>query len=249
MIYSPLTRAGEKIVSLVKDISREQELISMDDMFPFMDAMQKMFPQWVFMVCPFHHPETRYISDNCREVLGYTKGYLYDLFPAGIMAQAHEDDVDGLKECYLFLHDFLKDKSPEEYVNFRVSLQFRFRHQDGSYLLVQDEKSSLRLRNSAFVYYSIVKDITEESPFRGVKLDIYRQDSSQEKLAAFRPSGLSVKLSKRETELVALIRNGLRTKEIAHHLKISHHTVRNIRQRMFEKYSVNNSIELLNKAI
>jgi DNA-binding CsgD family transcriptional regulator len=58
-----------------------------------------------------------------------------------------------------------------------------------------------------------------------------------------------VRLSKRETELVALIRKGLRTKEIADQLKISHHTVRNIRQRMFEKYNVNNSIELLNKAV
>ena len=56
-------------------------------------------------------------------------------------------------------------------------------------------------------------------------------------------------ISKRETELVALIRKGLRTKEIADQLKISHHTVRNIRQRMFEKYNVNNSIELLNKAV
>jgi DNA-binding CsgD family transcriptional regulator len=36
---------------------------------------------------------------------------------------------------------------------------------------------------------------------------------------------------------------------IIDHLKISHHTVRNIRQRMFEKYNVNNSIELLNKAV
>ncbi len=58
-----------------------------------------------------------------------------------------------------------------------------------------------------------------------------------------------MRLSKRETELVALIRKGLRTKETADHLKISHHTVRNIRQRMFEKYNVNNSIELINKAI
>lgn len=44
-----------------------------------------------------------------------------------------------------------------------------------------------------------------------------------------------------------MIRKGLRTKEIADQLKISHHTVRNLRQRIFEKYNVNSSIELLNK--
>jgi DNA-binding CsgD family transcriptional regulator len=249
MNYSPLTRAGEKIVSLVKEISGEQALISMEDIFPFMDAMQKMFPQWVFMICPFHHPESRYVSSNCEQVLGYTNDYLYNLFPAGIITHAHEDDQQDLKECFSFLHNYLKDKSPEEYFALRISLQFRFKHKDGNFLLVQDEKASLRLQNSSFVYYSILKDITGEIPFTGVKLDIYKQDSSQEKLAEFRPGTQHVRLSKRETQLVSLIRKGLRTKEIADHLKISHHTVRNIRQRMFEKYNVNNSIELLNKAI
>ena len=42
-----------------------------------------------------------------------------------------------------------------------------------------------------------------------------KETASQEKLAEFRPSTQHVRLSKRETELVALIRKGLRTKEIA----------------------------------
>lgn len=79
--------------------------------------------------------------------------------------------------------------------------------------------------------------------------DFYKQDVWQEKLAEFRPATQYIRLSKRETELVGLLRKGLRTKEIADQLKSSHHTVRNIRQRMFEKYNVNNSIELLNKAV
>jgi len=249
MNYSPLTRAGEKVISLIKEISGEQELISMEDIFPFMDAMQKIFPQWVFIICPFHHPESRYISNNCEQVLGYTKDHLYNLFPVGVMAHAHEDDQKDIKECYSFLHNYLKENSPAEYFDLRLSLQFRFKHKNGNNLLVQDEKASLKLKNSTFVYYSILKDITEETAFTGVRLDIYKQDASQEKLAEFRPATHHVRLSRRETELVTLIRKGLRTKEIADHLKISHHTVRNIRQRMFEKYNVSSSIELLNKAI
>jgi DNA-binding CsgD family transcriptional regulator len=249
MNYSGLTRAGEKIISLVKEISGEQELISLEDIFPFMDAMQKIFPQWVFGICPFHHPESRYISKNCEHVLGYTSDYIYGLFPLGIMAHVHDEDRQDVQACFSFLHNYLKDKSPEEYYALRISFQFRFKHKNGSFLLLQDEKASLKLRNSNFVYYSILKDITEETAFTGVRLDIYRQDHSQEKLAGFRPATHHVRLSKRETELISLIRKGLRTKEIADQLKISHHTVRNIRQRMFEKYNVNSSIELLNMAI
>jgi DNA-binding CsgD family transcriptional regulator len=249
MTYSPMTRAGEKVISLIKEISQEQALISLEDTLPFMDAMQKIFPQWIFIICPFHHPETRYISSNCEQVLGYTNDYLYNLFPTGVIAHAHEEDQHDIKECFSFLHNYLKDKMPEEYFSLRIVLQFRFKHKNGNYVLVHDEKASLKLKNSSFVYYSILKDVTEETTFTGVKLDIYKQDPSQQKLAEFRPNTHHVRLSKRETELIALIRKGLRTKEIADRLKISHHTVRNIRQRMFEKYNVNNSIELLNKAI
>jgi len=249
MNYSSLSRAGEKVISLVKEISGEQELISMEDIFPFMDTMQMMFPQWVFMICPFHHPESRYVSNNCERVLGYTHDHIYELFPAGFAAYAHEDDQQDLKECFSFLRNYLKENSPEKYFDLRLSFQFRLRHKNGNYLLVQDEKASLTLKNSARVYYSILKDITEEIPFTGVRLDIYKQDTTQEKLAEFRPATHHIRLSKRESQLVSLIRKGFRTKEIADQLKISHHTVRNIRQRMFEKYNVNSSIELLNRAV
>jgi len=249
MNYSPLSRAGEKVISLIKEISGEQELISMQDIFPFMDAMQKIFPQWVFGVCPFHHPESRYISSNCEQVLGYSTDEIYNMFPLGVMTYVHEDDRDSVKACFSFLHDHLKNKSAEEYYALRIVLQFRFKNKNGKIMLIQDEKASLKLINSTFVYYSILKDVTEENSFSGVRLDIYRQDACQEKLAEFRPDTHHVRLSKRETELVGLIRKGLRTKEIADALKISHHTVRNIRQRMFEKYNVSSSIELLNKAI
>src|SRR4030095_14787083 len=153
MTYSPMTRAGEKIISLLKEISAEEKLISMEDIFPFMDAMQKMFPQWVFMICPFHHPESRYISSNCEQVLSYTNNYILGLFPMGIMTHVHEDDQQDIKASLSFLHDYLKDRSPEEYFALRIVLQYRFTSRDGNSLIVQDEKASLKLQNSTFVYY------------------------------------------------------------------------------------------------
>jgi len=48
--------------------------------------------------------------------------------------------------------------------------------------------------------------------------------------------------------LLSFIKQGLSTKEIAWHLNISPNTVRNIKSKLFEKYNVGNSIELLNIA-
>ena len=133
-------------------------------------------------------------------MLGYTSAEIYDLFPLGLIAKVHEDDTQDVQSFFSFLHDYLKDKSAEEYYSLRIVLQFRFKHKNGNYLLVQDEKASLKLENAVFVYYSIMKDITEETVFTGVKLDIYKQDTSQEKLAGFRPATQHVRLSKRESE-------------------------------------------------
>ena len=86
----------------------------------------------------------------------------------------------------------------------------------------------------------------DEAVFSGVKIEIYKNEDSLKKIVEYKPSAARNKLSNRENDLVGLIKKGLTTKEIASQLSISHNTVRNIKSKLFEKYSVNNTIELLN---
>jgi DNA-binding NarL/FixJ family response regulator len=112
---------------------------------------------------------------------------------------------------------------------------------------MHDEKAILNLRGTGNLYYTLFRDITAEKPFTGVKAELFRQQGRQlDKIKEYNPSAERKPLSKREEELVTLIRQGLSTKEIAGHLKISPNTARNIKSKLFEKFNVNNSIELLN---
>ena len=86
----------------------------------------------------------------------------------------------------------------------------------------------------------------DEAVFSGVKIEVYNDEVSLKKIVEYKPSVARNKLSNRENDLVGLIKKGLTTKEIATHLSISHNTVRNIKSKLFEKYGVNNMIELLN---
>ena len=102
--------------------------------------------------------------------------------------------------------------------------------------------------NEGNLYYALYRDVTQERTFAGVKMELFRQGQTLSKVKDYKPSAERTQLSKREEELVTLIKQGLSTKEIAWQLSISPNTVRNIKSKLFEKFNVSNSIELLNMA-
>ena len=68
--------------------------------------------------------------------------------------------------------------------------------------------------------------------------------------AAMRPDGGEVgELTAREKEVLELVANGHSTKQIADKLKISIRTVESHRINMLKKMKVNNSAELIRKAL
>ena len=73
-----------------------------------------------------------------------------------------------------------------------------------------------------------------------------------EELYLFSPTLLfspTIHLTERETEILHLIQKGLLSKEIAHKLQISIHTVNIHRQNLLHKLEAQNSIEAINKGI
>ena len=56
-------------------------------------------------------------------------------------------------------------------------------------------------------------------------------------------------LTAKEQTVLSLVSSGLTTKEIAHTLKISHHTVESHRKNLLRKCEARNSAELVQKAL
>lgn len=213
------------------------------------DNMYQFFPQWVIMTCPMMHPDITYISNNCGHVFGYDAESMIQISRIEkFFNHIHPADHNDLYECFGFVHETLESVPPDEHVAYRTILHYRFRKADGQYAYIHDEKATLNLGGSGNLYYALLRDITSEKVFTGVKVELFRQGETFKKIREFRPASKRLSLSKREQQLVVLIKQGLSTKEIAWHLNISHNTVRNIKSKMFEKFNVNNSIELLNIA-
>ena len=243
-----IAKHAVRILGYINNAIPPEENAMQDDILKALYTMHKLFPACAIITCPVHHKNFFYISENCRSIFGYTPQYMADHFRdlGQYFSQVHEADMNDLKYCIDFFESFLQNESTEDYHKLRTVLHYRFRNAEGKYIYLQDERATLTLADGNPIHYSLVRAMPDEAVFSGVKIEIYKNEDSLKKIVEYKPSAARNKLSNRENDLVGLIKKGLTTKEIASQLSISHNTVRNIKSKLFEKYSVNNTIELLN---
>jgi len=242
---SDFARKAEEIISHVNmSGAAGGEPAYPGDILSVIHNLHQLFPQWVVMVCPRQHPELFYVSENCEGLFGETCGHMMS-HPEEYFRRLYEDDVEDLYKCFGFAQEYVEAESPEERHKIRLVYQYRYRHRDGNYVLLHDEKAVFRTGDDRYLFYSLFRDVTAEEVFGGVKVEVYKQGTALKKITEYKPSA-TLPLSKREAEVFVLIKKGLTTKEIAAQLGISHHTVRNFRSKLFEKYRVSNTVELIN---
>lgn len=218
-----------------------------DEVLELFDKMSQFFPHWGIMTCPVMHPDIHYISRNSQYIFGDSDDYLQmNHHIQKFFSNVHVADQHDLHNCFEYVHDQLESTAPENHNQYRNVFHYRFRKENGQYIYLHDEKAALHLNGGGNLYYALFRDVTAEKNFNGVKVEIYHHKGTMVKIGEFKPSAERSSLTKREGELVALIKQGLSTKEIAWYLKISHNTVRNIKSKLFDKFNVNNTVELLN---
>ncbi len=241
-----LVRMTHKVTAYIEQYVTLVGAEKKEEVLELFDKMLQFFPNWVIMTCPVMHPDINYVSKNYPYVFGQDTGYLLNNSIEKYFSYVHDADQDDLYSCFNFVHDFLESIQPDLHSDYRIVFHYRLKKQNGQYIYIHDEKAVLNLRESGNLYYALFRDITGEKIFSGVKVELFRQEQSLIKIGEYKPSAERNMLTKREGDLVRLIKQGLSTKEIAWYLKISHNTVRNIKSKLFEKYNVNNTIELLN---
>lgn len=244
-----LLRTADRVTNYIQKYVTRAGTERREEALELFDNMYQFFPHWVIMTCPMMHPDITYISKNCEHVFGYNDEFMIkNSRIEKFFNNIHPADHQDLYDCFSFVHDHMESVPPDQHSEYRTILHYRFRKADGQYMYMYDEKATLNLGGSGNLYYALLRDITADKAFSGVKVELMQHGETLRKIKEFKPSADRLALSRREQQLVTLIKQGLSTKEIAWHLNISHNTVRNIKSKMFEKFNVNNSIELLNIA-
>jgi DNA-binding CsgD family transcriptional regulator len=187
-----------------------------------------------------------FFSKNYANLLGYDKAEFEALNYAFFEAKIHPDDKYDLAMYGLSSLKLFKELSNDEKLNHKVVYEFRMLNSAGKYVRVIDQYQLLELDATGQIW--LMMSTIDLSPNQEIESSVKCQ------ILNFRtgkiiPSSVddkpSLELTKRELEILNLVKQGLLSKEISDKLFISVHTVNTHRQRLLDKLGANNTIEAI----
>jgi len=188
--------------------------------------------------------EIAFFSPNFGKLLGYSaadyaeKGhYFFD-------QKIHPADKPKLALNSITIFKIFDGFSVSEKYNHKSIYEFRMLNANGKYIRLIEQYQILELDSKGQIW--LMFGIVDISPNQ------VKNESVKCKLLDFRtgnfilietPLKPELELTKRELEILKLVRDGFLSKEISDKIAISVHTVNTHRQRFLEKLGANNSME------
>ncbi|WP_234110854.1 response regulator transcription factor [Chryseobacterium sp. R2A-55] len=172
-----------------------------------------------------------------------------------IIELVHPDDINFVQEAELMTVEKMKEIGFEHMMHLKSSYCFRMRMASGAYEMFHHQSiPTVRSEEGEFLeavnihthihhlapknnYHVVVSGIGERNDFHKMQWPPNLELHSK-------PHGLS----RRETEIIALLAKGFNTMQISERLCISIHTVRTHRKNILQKTKCRNSSELIGKA-
>ena len=178
-----LRREADRVSSYVSKYIRVAGTEKQQEVLEMFDNMHLLFPYWVIGTCPMMHPDIHFVSSNCQHILGYSKEFLLqNSRPEKYFNLVNETDRSDLFSCIEFMREEMEAIPPEEHHEYRCMVHYRFKKGDGNYIFLADEKASLKLKDGSLLYYILLRDVTSERPFSGVKAELFHHQNGIRKL-------------------------------------------------------------------
>ena len=197
------------------------------------------------------------VFDNCKKThvfrssnLGTMLGYNLNDFAEGgdlfLDTKIHPDDFTALQQNATAAFKLFCNFSIDEKLNHKFVSEYRVLNASNNYVRVVEQHQVLELDNYGNVWLTLsILDISpnQDNLHEGVKCQplnfrtgkiLYFDDLKENKTNT---------LTKREIEIIKMIKDGYLSKEISDRLTISLHTVNTHRQKILEKLGASNSME------
>lgn len=188
-----------------------------------------------------------FASYNFSNILGYD---LTEINKGGneyFNSRVHPEDLLNLLKFGITILKFYYQLPVKYRADYKFVNEYRVKGSKDDYIRVIEQHQSLELDKYGNIWLALsVIDISpNQSDLQQVKSQLYNIKTG-ELINLNNPNGNTI--SKREKEILSLIKEGLLSKEISNKLSISIHTVNTHRQRILEKFNVSNSHEAINLA-
>lgn len=204
-----------------------------------------------WFIVNYHSLEVEYVSEEIEQVMGYSPSE----FTISLMNEKmHPDDMPWFLTFGKIMIRFLSQLPPDKLMKYKMRYDFRLRKKNGDYVRL--------------LYQGILVEHGDDGKFfrtLNVHSDIsYLKHDGKPTLSMIgldgEPSYIDVQadnmfkesnddLSKREKQVLILLIEGMLSKQIGDFLHISKQTVDTHRKNMLRKKNLNNTSELIGKAL
>ena len=193
-----------------------------------------------------------YASPHFANLLGYDEDKIATLEKQGdyLESRFHPDDFARLEQLQVNLSKFIYSLPHEQRNDYCNIYSFRLMNAKQQYIRVISRQQVLeQSRNGkAWLILGNIEIAPNQTETDQVECTVLNLKNGE----MFSPTLVSIPrihLTQRELEILQLIQKGLLSKEIAHNLCISIHTVNIHRQNLLHKLGVQNSIEAINAGL
>lgn len=198
-------------------------------------------------VFDMNRKEHIFVSDNYSRMLGYDLSKIAKQGNAFFDSKVHPDDFLVNLRSGIALLRFIYTVPVNERKDYKLVTEYRVKNARGKYIRIIEQQQVLELDKQGNIWVALsTVDISPDQDLNlGVKAQIFNFRTGE--IIAFpvsRDKNEKV-LTKREKQVLELIKSGMLSKEIAEELYISVHTVNTHRQRILEKLNVSSSIEAI----
>ncbi len=246
----------EQILKEYAEVLNQQKLETSDldysafeKQIPFLNQMSTINNSGV-SVFDFHQKEHIYSSFNFSELLGFDLAKVKNEGTKYFDSKVHPDDLISNIKNGILLMTFFFSLPVEDRKNYKFQNEYRVLNSENKYIRIIEQHQVLELDKKGNIWLAIsILDISpnqDNSKKRHAQL--LNVKTGEHQLIARVESIPEIGLSKREKEILSLVKKGLFSKEISDSLSISVHTVNTHRQNILKKLSVDNSIEAIEYA-
>lgn len=194
-----------------------------------------------------------FASYNFTTLLGYDAEGLESLTNEYFDNRIHPDDRLKMLRNGVNALKFLYSIPAEDRRQYKFACEFRVMNGEGNYIRVIEQQQALALDNDNNVWLSLgVMDIspTQEGipDVNGRIINFKTGKTFMLEMHEDKTADAEKTLTPRQAQILALVKEGLLSKEISDKLSISIHTVNTHRQRILEKLGADNSMEAIRYA-
>lgn len=200
----------------------------------------------VFDLCRKEHAFTSY---NFQSLFGYDFDKIQTEGTEYFNSRIHPEDYVELMRAGVALFKFYYHAPEDERNYYKLVNEYRVLNAESKYIRVIEQHQLLELdkHGNPWLALSVLDIAPDQKELHGVNSQLMNYQTGKIHPLIFQDDQASLRgnggLTKREKEILFLVKDGLLSKEISEKLCISIHTVNTHRQRILEKLNADNAME------